>query len=58
MNTNTSLVEFSFNNIRYKQTDGIAMGSLFGTVPANIFVEYHEALVFDSTTKPCMCKGI
>jgi len=38
----------------YKQTDGIAMGSPLGPVIANIFVGYHESLLFDSTTKPYM----
>jgi len=37
----------------YKQSDGIAMGSQLGLVLANIFVGYHEVLLFDSTTKPC-----
>jgi len=52
MNTATSSVEFSFNNTMYKQTDGIAMGSPLGPVLANMFVIYHEALLFDF--KPCM----
>jgi len=59
MNTATSSVEFSFNNNMYKQTDGITMRSLLGPVLANKFVVYHEFLLFDSTTKPCMCtKGM
>ena len=54
MNTATSSVEFSFNNIMYKQTDGIAMSSPLGPVLANIFVGYHEAQLFNSISKPCM----
>jgi len=30
------------------------MGRLLGSLLANIFVGYHEALLFDWTTKPCM----
>ena len=31
-------IEFSFNNIMYKQTDGVAMGSPLSPALANIFV--------------------
>jgi len=54
MNTATSFVEFSFNNTVYKQTYDIAMDSSLGPVLTNIFVGYHESLLFQSTTKACM----
>ena len=38
-------VEFSFNDIMYKQIDGVAMGSPLGSVLANIFVGYHKSLI-------------
>ena len=46
MKSATSSVEFSFNNTIYKQTDGVAMGSLLGRALANIFVEYYEENYF------------
>ena len=48
----TKSVEFSFNNNRYKQIDGVAMGSLLSVALDNIFVGYHESKLFESTTKP------
>ena len=40
MNKATKSVEFSFNNVMYKQTDGVAMGSPLDPALANIFVGY------------------
>ena len=42
MKTATTSVEFSFNNIVYKQIDGVAMSSSFGPALANIFVGYYQ----------------
>ena len=39
-------VEFSFNDIMYKQTDGVAMGSPLGPALANIFVGFYEEKLF------------
>ena len=38
----------------HKQIDGVAMGSPLGPSLANIFVEYHEALLFKRVNKPLM----
>ena len=38
----TSGVEFSFDKVMYRQTDGVAMSSPLGPVLANIFVGFHE----------------
>ena len=54
MQTATSSVEFSFNNIMHQQIDGIAMGLPLGPSLANIFVGYHEALLFKRVNKPLM----
>ena len=45
-------VEFTFNNVIYRQTDGVAMGIILGPVIANIFVSYYEAKPFQNTQKP------
>ena len=45
-------VEFRFNKYIYRQGDGIAMGSPFGPVLANIFVGYFECILFTNTEKP------
>lgn len=49
----TTEVEFSFNNILYKQVDGVAMGSPLGPVLANIFVGFCESKV-DPTAFPLL----
>ena len=48
----TSGTEFSFNNTMNRQNNGIAMGSMPGSVLANIFVGYHENKLIDVTVKP------
>ena len=42
MKVATEQVEFSFNNLLYRQKDGIAMRSPLGPTLANIFVGYLE----------------
>ena len=54
MQTATSSVEFSFNNIMHRQVDGVAMGSPLGPSLAIIFVGYYEALLFKRVNKPLM----
>ena len=41
----TSSVEFSFDGVMYRQTDGIAMGSPLGPILANIFVGFQESRI-------------
>jgi len=50
----TRSVEFSFNDVIYQQTDGIAMGSPLGLALTNIFVSYYESKLFESFPKPLM----
>ena len=52
MKTATTSVEFSFNNIKYRQIDGVAMDSPLGPVLANIFVGYYESKLFNEISKP------
>ena len=52
MKTATTSVEFSFNNIMYRQFDGVAMGSSLGPALANIFVGYYESKLFNKISKP------
>ena len=46
MNVAAKSVEFSFNNVKYKQTDGVAMGSPPGPALADIFVGYYKKKAF------------
>ena len=52
MKSATSGVKFSFNDIMYKQTDGVAMGSPLGPALANIFVGFYEEKLFSQKSKP------
>ena len=52
MKTATTSVEFSFNNIMYRQIDGVAMGSPLGPALENIFVGYNESKLFNKISKP------
>ena len=38
----TEEIEFSFNNVLYRQIDGIAMGSPLGPTLANIFMGHMD----------------
>ena len=51
MKTATTSVEFSFNNIMYRQIDGVAMGSHPGPALANIFVGYSIVQEFGFNVK-------
>ena len=52
--TATTSVEFSFNNIMYRQIDRVAMGSPLGRALANIFVGYYESKLFNKILKPIL----
>ena len=52
----TSGVEFSFNDVMFRQIDGVAMGSPLGPVLANIFVGYCESLIPSSSYPPLYCR--
>ena len=47
----TISVEFSFNNIMYRQIDGVAMGSPLGPALANIVVGYYKSKLFNDISK-------
>ena len=51
MTAETSCVELSFNNITFRQIDGVAMGSPLGPAPINNFVGYYENKLFASNSK-------
>ena len=55
INFATSSVEFSFNNIMYRQIDGVAMGSSLGPMLANIFVGFCESNLFNKIDRPSPC---
>ena len=46
MKKTTKSVEFSFNNVVYRQINGVAMGSPLGPALANNFVGYYNSLLF------------
>ena len=48
----TKSVSFSFNEIMYHQSESFSMGSPLGPVLANIFVGFHESLLFEKFPKP------
>ena len=50
----TTNVEFSFDNVTYQQTDGVAMGSPLGPILANIFVGAMERRLFQATKRPAI----
>ena len=55
MNIATTSAEFSFNNVMYKQIDGVAMGSPLGPALANSFFSYYEHKLFQTTNEPFFC---
>ena len=52
MNIATTSAEFSFNNVVYKQIDGVAMVSPLGPALANIFVGYYKNKLFQTINEP------
>ena len=54
INFATSSVEFSFNNIMYRQIDGMVMGSSLGPTLANNVVGFYEANLFNKIDYPPM----
>ena len=54
MNIETTLVEFSSDNVVYKQIDGVSMSSPLGPALANIFVGYYIEKLFNGDNQPIM----
>ena len=52
MEITTKSVTFSFNEIKYRQIDGISMGSPLVPILVNIFVGFHERLLFEKFLRP------
>ena len=50
--------EFSFNDIMYKQVDGVAMGSPLGPILANIFVGWCESQVSSEAWPHLYCRFV
>ena len=48
----TKSVSLSFNDIIYRQTDGISIGSLLGPILTNILVGFHEKQQLEKFPKP------
>ena len=51
MKTATALLEFSFNNIMYRQIDGVAMNSPLDPTLENIFIGYYKSKLFNEISK-------
>ena len=54
----TTGVEFSFDDMMYRQVDGVAMGSPLGPILANIFVGYCESRVPETMWPSIYCRFV
>ena len=54
----TSGVEFSFDDVMYRQTDGVAMGSPLGPVLADVFVGWCESRIPDEAWPQMYCRFV